>query len=419
MTWAILTINNKGGTGKSTVAVETAKALRDEGYDVGLLDADIDSANLASRLGCDKMVEFKGDHIIEPVEHDGMLLYSMENAFQESTFSQSGKFFREVIDDMVNQSDWGMIDYMIVDCPPGSSDVFTELVRALRPSILGALSVGISDALDDTVRLAKVCNHNWVPIIGFIENMSGVVCHDNQITCDGGDGDVFEGGPHPIEPFGSGKIRDFCGKVEGNYIGSIPLCTGGTEIPDVASDTIDGIVKSVEQAEEPALPDDNLGDTSFIRNVWKTVKKGISRMNDELNIQEIRDEFGVENREPLVLSLEITDAGPISSIFNEIIMTVDGGEIEVMRPKSAKKKGLEVEAKMKITSQDLYDAVRGEKKVMRSVTGDVTTVDYSITQAVQMGDAEIEGDRTVNRLAVLDRILTDAIDVDELREQVL
>lgn len=412
MTWAVLVINNKGGTGKSTVAIELAEKMRDKGHEMGLLDADIDSANLASRLGCEEKISFTGDHVIEPVEHEGMKLFSMENAFNESTFSQSGEFMSTVIDNMVNHSNWGDLDYMVVDCPPGSSDVFSELVRSLRPSIKGAISVGISDAVEDTARLVQVCNHNWVPILGFIENMHGIHAYGQDVEVN----DMGE--KKPVYPFGKGGIEEFTENMNGNFLGNIPLCCHGSSIENVAGDTIENAAEAVVEAPAPELPDDNLGDTSFIRNVWSTIQQGISKMNEEYNVEGIQDNFGVEDRDPLVMSLKLTDAGPISQVLDEVIITVDEGDIKVMRPKKAKRKGVNVEGGMRISSQDLHDSVAGEKKVMRSVTGEVTTEPYSITKAVQMGDAEIWGERTINRLAVLDRILSEVIDMDDVREVV-
>lgn len=412
MTWSILSINNKGGTGKSTVAVELAKGLRDQGYSVGIMDADIDSANLATRMGCDKKVEFTGDHIIKPVEHDGMKLYSMENAFEESTFSQSGDFLGTVIDNMINESEWGELDYLVVDCPPGSSDVFGQLVRGLRPSILGAISVGISDAVDDTARLVKVCNHNWVPVIGFVENMRGLVAFDEVVTVD------HEGSEKEVYPFGRGKIERFSENIGGQYLGGIPLCTHGSDIEEHAGGTIDSAISAIEDAEPPKLPEDNTGNKSFITNVWKTVKTGLGKMNEEYDVERIQNQFGVEGRDPLIMSLELTDAGHITGLFNEVVLTAQEGELSVMRPSKAKRKGISVEGGMKITSQDLHDAIAGEKEVMRSVNGEITTEPYSITKAVQMGDAEVWGDRTINRLAVLDKILSDVIDMDDVRKAV-
>lgn len=424
MTWAILVTNNKGGTGKSTMAVEIAKELRDRDYDTGLMDADIDSANLATRLGCEKKVTFRDDHIIEPVTHMDMKLYSMENAFEESTFSQSGEFFKSVIDNMVNHSDWGKLDYMVVDCPPGSSDVFDELVRALRPSIKGAISVGQPDAIDDTVRLVKVCNHNWVPIIGFIENMSGMICHGQTVNCPGGGaGDIFDDNKsaesHNIYPFGTDNIKELVDGIGGNFNGKIPLVVDDSDITAHDDGTIENTVDAIIEADEPQLPEDNTGDPSFIKNVWNIIKDGIEKMNEAYDIQEIQDQFGVENREPLIMKLELTDAGPLSSrILSAVVLTVDDGDIKPIKESTAKRKGYEVEGGIRISSQDLYDSIRGEKKVMRSVTGEITEEDYSITKAVQMGDADLYGNRAVNRLAVLDKILTKMVDMDEVRQLV-
>lgn len=406
MTWVVLVVNIKGGTGKSTVAEVLSKRLTSEGYDIGVFDADIDSANLASRFGTKEKVTFKGDHTIKPVEVDGMKLYSMENAFDDPAFSQSGEFMRGVIDNMAHDSEWGDLDYLVIDCPPGSSDVFEELVRSFRPNLLGSISVGIPDAVEDTVRLIKVCNHNWVPILGFIENMSGVYCHGEPVKCNEG---------HKITPLGEGDIQQLVGRMNGNFLGKIPLCGEQTDIPKVADDVLDNAVEAIEDADDPELPEENIGNLDFIKNVWKSIRAGIDRMNSELNIENIRDQFGVEGRDPLVMRLEMTDATGITGIFSEVVITFQQGEIEVMRPKTAKKKGLTIEAVMRISSQDLYNAIRGEKTVMRSVSGEVVSEPYSITDAVKMGDAEISGDRAINRLAVLDRILSDVVEMDEVR----
>lgn len=417
MTYAILSINIKGGTGKSTVAEHLAYELRDRGHDVGVMDADIDSANLASRFGAEERVTFKGDHIIQPVETDGIELYSMENAFEESSFSQSGDFMGDVIQQMINSSAFNDPDYLIVDCPPGSSDVFEELVRALRKNLLGAISVGIPDAVEDTARLVKVCNHNWVPVLGFIENMSGVYCHGEMVTCSNStDGDSFSTDSHAVEPFGNGEIEAFATEMGGNFLGSIPLCHNPEELPDAAQDAISSAAETIEDADEPAMPEDNIGQEGFVRNVIKSVLSGFKQINKELPVDRIQNEFGVEDREPLVIKIEITDAGPITGMMSSFIVTARDGELKVMREGKASRKGIRPEGGMKITSQDLYDAINGEKKVMRSVNGEITTEPYSIIDAVKMGDADIWGDRTINRLSVLDRIMTDVVDMSDVQK---
>lgn len=412
MTWAILVSNIKGGTGKSTIAEQLAYCLRDEGHDTGLMDADIDSANLATRLGTDEKVTYEGDHVIKPVEHKGLKLYSMENAFDDASFSQSGEFMAAVIKDMVESSHWGDLDYLVVDCPPGSSDVFDELTRALRANILGLVSVGIPDAVDDTARMVKVCNHNWIPILGFVENMSGLYCHGEPIGCS----EQEDGKEHMVTPFGKGDIKKFAEAVDGNYLGDIPLCADDTEISDVSQSTLDNMIDAVEEANEPKLPEDNLGDKGFIRSVWSTISGGIKQMNSELNIGELQDKFGVEGRDPITLELELIDASGITGMFSKVVITFDNGELKVMRPKKAQRAGKQPEGGIKITSQDLSYAVNGEKKVMQSSTGEIITEPYSIIDAVQMGDAQVWGDRTINRLSVLDRILSEVVPMSEVQE---
>ena len=422
MTWAILVINIKGGTGKSTVAEKLSTRLNERGHKVGAFDADIDSANLSSRLGVDERISFKGDHEVEPVDHNGIKLYSMENAFEDASFSQNGQFMREVIDNMVNQSHWGDLDYMVVDCPPGSSDVFEELVKRMRPNILGAVSVGIPDAVEDTARLVKVCNHNWVPILGFIENMSGIYCHGEPVTCNNTTGKFEQSDntdEHQINPFGKGDIARFADEIGGIFLGEIPLCVDETDITKVADQTLDNAVTVIEEKSSeggPELPEDNIGSSSFISNVWGSIRTGIKKMNQEIPVGTIQDQFGVEGRQPLVVKIELTDAKGLTSVLSEVVLTVNDGDIKPIRTGKAKRRGIDIEGGIRITSQDMYDAIRNEKKVMNSVTGEVTTVPYSIIEAVKMGDAEVWGDRTINRLSVLDKILSDVVTMDQVQE---
>lgn len=174
-------------------------------------------------------------------------------------------------------------------------------------------------------------------------------------------------------------------------------------------------VQAIEDSPEPEMPEDNLGNKGFIRNVWSSISGGLEQINEELPVEKLQEQFGVEGREPLVMELHLTDAGMVSGIFDTVIITVDDGQFTVMRPSKAKRKGVPVEGGMKISSEDLSYALNGEKKVMRSVTGEVTTEPYSIIDAVKMGDAEIWGDKTVNRLAVLDRILSEVVPMDEVQ----
>lgn len=408
MTKAILVTNIKGGTGKSTFAEQLAKGLRDEGKSVGLMDADIDSANMASRLGSDERVGYEGDHTIKPVEHDGLKLYSMENAFTDSSFSQSGQFMREVISNMINGSDWGSIDYLVVDCPPGSSDVFEELVSALRPNMLGAISVGQPDAYEDTARLVKVCNHNWIPIIGFVENMVGVVDSEGFISSPATGEEIY--------PFGDGDIEEFVKKAGGNFLGKVPLCVEKDLIPEYSEPAVTAAIDSIENSSQPELPSDHTNDESFIKNLWKGVLKGIGSINSKLDIQQLQDQYGVQDREPLTVELHLTDATGFESVMSKVILKGGDGKMKVMRPGKARRKGIEAEGGLRITSQDLYNAINGEKTVLNSVNGKVISEPYSIIQAVQMGDAEIWGEKTINRLSVLDQVLSEVVPMDEVQK---
>lgn len=92
--------------------------------------------------------------------------------------------------------------------------------------------------------------------------------------------------------------------------------------------------------------------------------------------------------------------------------------MKVMRPSTAKRKGINPEGGLIITSQNLYNAINGEKTVMRSTTGEVIEEPYSIIKAVQMGDADIWGDRTINRLSILDKVLSEAVPMDDIQKAI-
>jgi ATP-binding protein involved in chromosome partitioning len=174
----IAVASGKGGVGKSTVAVNLAAGLSDRGARVGLFDADIYGPNVPRMVGDDDPVIWRG-----PMVH-------------------------KVLTQLVEDVEWGNLDYLVVDLPPGTGD--TQLTMLQTVPLTGAVVVTTPQdvAVDDARKGLRMFGRHDTTVLGIAENMSGFVCPD----C---------GGTHDI--FGSGGGHDFADENELPFLGSIPL----------------------------------------------------------------------------------------------------------------------------------------------------------------------------------------------------
>lgn len=403
----ILSASSKGGVGKSEVARLTAYQLMRDGHDVAMMDADIDSSNLSSRMGVDDRVEHTDDDQIRPVEKDGIKIYSMESAFSDSSFSQSGEFMRVVIRNMVKGTEWNDPDYLIVDCPPGTKDIFDELVKVLRDDLLGAIVIGQSDTIDDVGRMVKVCSHNYVPIVGFIENMSGVWSEGELLEAPNS-GTV-------VAPFGRGNVEALSGEIDGKYLGSIPLCDDYSKIEQAGKNTIKSISIAIQDANRPEIPEINEGDKGFVRNVLEGLKATIQTVNEELDVASLQQRFG-DPSNPKTIKIELTDAQGNWMMPSSVHLQIRGGLKPVRNPDK-------VHGGISITSQELKFALEGQRQIMDSpqaLYADevMDTTEYGLVAAVQMGKADVWGDDVVNYLSLLDKVFEEVIDKTKLQKAV-
>jgi ATP-binding protein involved in chromosome partitioning len=171
--------SGKGGVGKSTVTVNLAVALKRRGYSVGILDADITGPNIPKLLGVEDKKVRPGEEGIEPVEADGVKVMSMALLLEsrDSAVVWRGPMKMAALKQFLSEVNWGDLDFLLVDLPPGTSDEPISAVQ-LIPDLDGAIIVTTPQevALLDSRKAVNMFLMMKVPVLGIVENMSGLIC---------------------------------------------------------------------------------------------------------------------------------------------------------------------------------------------------------------------------------------------------
>lgn len=200
--------SGKGGVGKTTVAVNLALALARLGYKTGLLDADVYGPNVPLMFGLQEPPEAIGDRI-QPIERHGVKVMSMGLISPgDRPLIWRGPMLHSVMQQFLRQVDWGELDYLVIDLPPGTGDVQLSLIQSAP--IAGAIVVTTpSDvSLEDARKAVNMFRQVRVPILGLVENMSYLTCpHCNERI------DVFSTG-------GGRKTAETMGEY---FLGEVPL----------------------------------------------------------------------------------------------------------------------------------------------------------------------------------------------------
>ncbi len=170
----ILVMSGKGGVGKSTVATNLALALRRAGTRVGLLDADLYGPSIPTMLGINGRPHTKDGKSIEPLQRFGLKLMSVGFLLEDpkQAVIWRGPMLHGALQQFVNDVNWGELDYLVIDSPPGTGDVALTLAQKMRIPGVVMVTTPQEVALQDVYKGVSMCEKVKLPILGVIENMS-------------------------------------------------------------------------------------------------------------------------------------------------------------------------------------------------------------------------------------------------------
>ena len=173
----IAVASGKGGVGKSTTAVNLALALRDEGASVGLLDADIYGPSQPRMLGTYGRPESRDGKTMEPKIGYGIQSISIGNLIEEDTpMIWRGPMATGALEQLIKETNWADIDYLVIDLPPGTGDIQLTLCQKLPVSGAVIVTTPQDIALLDARKALKMFEKVEVPVLGIVENMSVHIC---------------------------------------------------------------------------------------------------------------------------------------------------------------------------------------------------------------------------------------------------
>ncbi|WP_343584635.1 iron-sulfur cluster carrier protein ApbC [Herbaspirillum sp.] len=220
----IAVASGKGGVGKSTTAVNLALALAAEGAQVGILDADIYGPSQPMMMGISGQPETKDGKTMEPLENHGLQVSSIGFMIDpDEPMVWRGPIVTQALQQLLDQTNWRDLDYLIVDMPPGTGDV--QLTLSQKVPVTGAVIVTTPQdiALLDARKGLRMFEKVGIPILGIVENMSMHVCSN----C---------GHAEPI--FGVGGGEKMCADFGVDFLGALPLTMEIREQTDSGKPTV-------------------------------------------------------------------------------------------------------------------------------------------------------------------------------------
>ncbi len=205
----VMVSSGKGGVGKSTTTVNLALALAQQGKRVGLLDADIYGPNIPRMMGiADVQPVFLGK-TIKPIPAHGIKVMSIGSLVERgASLIWKGAMVTQAIEQMLEDIEWGELDVLLFDMPPGTGDAQLALAQSLPVTAGVCVTTPQKVSLDDTIRSMDMFTQLHIPIAGVVENMSGFICP----TCNT---------EHDI--FGKGTTQPLIDAYQTQLLGEVPI----------------------------------------------------------------------------------------------------------------------------------------------------------------------------------------------------
>lgn len=220
----IAVASGKGGVGKSTTTVNLALALQAEGATVAVLDADIYGPSIPRMIGCSGQPQSEDGQTLQPMMGHGLQTMSIGYLVEEDTpMIWRGPMVTQALEQLLNDTQWKDVDYLIIDLPPGTGD--TQLTLAQKIPVSGAVIVTTPQdiALLDAKKGLKMFEKVEVPVLGIVENMSIHICSE----CG-----------HAEHIFGSGGGTKMSEEYGVDFLGSLPLDINIRENADSGNPTV-------------------------------------------------------------------------------------------------------------------------------------------------------------------------------------
>ena len=200
--------SGKGGVGKTTVAVNLAVALAALGHRVGLMDADVYGPNVPMMMGINKTPMAYGERI-QPLENFGVKLMSMGFLSPgDKPLVWRSPMLHSVIQQFLRGVDWGDLEYLLIDLPPGTGDVQLTLIQTAPVTGAVVVTTPSDVSLEDARKAVHMFSQVKVPILGIVENMSYLICPHCQ---------------ERVDVFSTGGGERTAREMKVNFLGALPL----------------------------------------------------------------------------------------------------------------------------------------------------------------------------------------------------
>jgi len=213
----ILVFSGKGGVGKTTVSVNLAYGLKIAGYRTGLLDADVTGPNVPKMLGLSGEMHTHGHRII-PHNCNDLKVVSIASLLKpDQPVIWRGPMRSKLLYQFLGEVEWGALDYLVADLPPGTGDEIITLTQKMQPDLAIIVTTPQEVSLIDSGRAINMANKMQIPKIAVIENMSGLICPNCGSS---------------IDLFGTGGGKKQAERMNVLFLGTLPIDLETREMAD-------------------------------------------------------------------------------------------------------------------------------------------------------------------------------------------